>query len=355
MSNEDLQPIYDIVKAKISHDLDPIMLKFGEALETTLQHWTAYKRVHLFDNNREPDILLRIVDGTSFNASVFKHKDRYFVGINEGVLQYSTFYFFSLLSNPALFPEVGSPALETKPKELKPWIDANDFNFSCNQNEVCIPTCKRRSLFALSLALRAAQFVLGHEINHVYRGHYDFWCDHMSLQGSLMQETPSLNLTNEQKETRYLLEWDADQISLNGLIAVNLQSHLVVDESAGDDPPPTQAEIISTCVYATATVIHLLSERERRQGPTEYYPSMMARTLSLRCAVNFLNQMNKNHEDNSRLVNDAVVSAGRDFASTMDVSTSDWKNLVEQAGKKNIQSLQDWKPLAKGLKKFAYS
>jgi hypothetical protein len=192
--------------------------------------------IQLRERNRNTvrGIYIDILNDFSFNAKAFTFKHHEFVGINAGVAISLPVIFLFLLSQPSVFPEIGTPANERPSiSTLDPALiftagSTNNFVLGVTWNpKVAAPSGRARQRYAAYLTTVAWNFLLFHELGHIMRCHLRYLreCGYASQSdaGAIsMQEFEALTSPQINK-IRRILEVDADQIA--GQIQIRAHAH----------------------------------------------------------------------------------------------------------------------------------
>lgn len=192
-------------------DLDPPpILAYTHERLANLRDWAENE---LYDKRPRP-IEFGLICSHEFNAFAYASKpgdpnELDFIGLNIGPIVTLYNIFHRILSRPEAFPDVGNPALETKDRDILPYLTTNikksGFGFQ-------IPNCPIRGQFATELAQIAIGFLFLHELGHLRNGHVDFLRKELSFD--FLPEAFDSKDIKSKNLVWQTLEFDADAAGL---------------------------------------------------------------------------------------------------------------------------------------------
>lgn len=122
-----------------------------------------------------------------------------FIGIHFGTISLISAIFTRMLSNSNILPDIGKSSLETNAGQAYFVPTQEDMtNFS-----PCRPTCRIRDTFSKHLTLTGLDFIFGHEIAHVTKGHF-------GIINKTMHEDPEKRRPKLSPLENQAIELDAD-------------------------------------------------------------------------------------------------------------------------------------------------
>lgn len=131
-----------------------------------------------------PKIICNIVDNDSINAFALKHEDVYVVAFHKGLLYALQNVIAGLFSDESVFSS------RTKDETL-------------------------RGFYSMHLFGLAMDFILEHELSHIFCGHLDYWCNEFDTNALLeIYFTDEIKNTNFDRQT---FEMDSDCTALTRL------------------------------------------------------------------------------------------------------------------------------------------
>ena len=296
-------------------------------------------------------IHLYLLNDGSPNALATKFGDEYFIGINFGAMMLIIDFYLFAMRSPDCFTSIGEPCKEDAPTETFSFFeDMNELAYA--KHEPTFPNCDERSAFGLFLAARSLQFLLAHELNHIYCGHVGFW---KSKLGSQLPITECFlqALSNEENKIRKILEWDADQIAINGCIIVNVAYR---ESRAGLEGLPdvsnSKYDEVFWSVYSAIVMIFLLGEFERRTKlKSEAYPTCAERSANIALVASKVVEMNQ-YTPNQFPAQDAFSQAAKDYITFSNSTPFDIEDLIGSSEPKKMA--KQWGELANELAPHAY-
>ena len=121
---------------------------------------------------RLPAVHFAWIDSPDVNALAFRHRDRYFVGLNAGTLVLLNLVFGRMLGHPEVLTAVGDPAAESAGPPLAGL--GTDARFVTSpDHRVTVPVDATRRRYCLHLRDEAVAFLAAHALAHVSHGHVD--------------------------------------------------------------------------------------------------------------------------------------------------------------------------------------
>jgi hypothetical protein len=152
----------------------------------------------------------------SFNALAISDNTQYAIGINVGAPLLIARYAYCLMSDPAMFPNVGNASREN----IDPYVTGRLREPYDNTKSYgrYLPRDPTRLEAAKQLSLAAYLVLFFHELNHVELGHLDFLDDRHGM--TEYREMPAVPLTPANAAVRRALEWEADLAALNRSLRV---------------------------------------------------------------------------------------------------------------------------------------
>jgi hypothetical protein len=145
----------------------------------------------------------------AFNAVATSEGPRYAIGINIGAALLIARYAYCLMSDPAMFPNVGDPSRE----EVEPYVIASLREpLSTKSYGRYLPRDPTRLEAAKQLSLAAYLMLFFHELNHVELGHLDFARDRFGVIE--YREITAVPISTKDAAVFRALELEADMAAL---------------------------------------------------------------------------------------------------------------------------------------------
>jgi hypothetical protein len=143
------------------------------------------------------------------NAVAFKIDSRYHIGMTTGILYLLNLVFCRMLSDSNLFPFIGSPSEEAD--HLPPLTGYRPegqemYEASIRPNR---PKTDARGSYSSHLHYLAIQFLVGHEIAHITRGHVDYLKSNTG--NGLIAELGTKNAEQNRLIESQTIDFDADR------------------------------------------------------------------------------------------------------------------------------------------------
>ncbi len=167
-----------------------------------------------------PKVYMGIVNDYSFNAVAFKYKDRYFVGLNIGLIRIVKNFYNYLFSRNDVFTEFDAsqeknPDINIRLSDIDNYIDTIGDLFNNYDFEEIAPISIGRKEAAKNFASNALIYLFFHEYAHILHGHLDY-----SIQTN--QNFKFLESTVKHKEGLILqcLEMHADSFAARTTISL---------------------------------------------------------------------------------------------------------------------------------------
>lgn len=154
-----------------------------------------------------PSVHFDFVDNKDINACAFRHRGRYFIGMNSGSVVYLHTLFSRLLSNPRVLPAVGDITREDEARVAPVPIRHGRVHES-SQFAPIIPNDPARQFHYEYLNVVALGFLMSHEITHILHGHVAYCEERLGYRG--ISESRWHTGEPSAAMTRQTLEMDAD-------------------------------------------------------------------------------------------------------------------------------------------------
>jgi hypothetical protein len=155
-----------------------------------------------------PAVYADFVENPEFNARAFKHTDRYFIAIFDGIPFIVSTLVMRMLADGQLFPDVGDPKEEEDNLPLFAAFTPNAARISESKFGVVMPKNAQRQVYAFHLCNSLFDFLAAHEMSHIAHGHAGYLDAECGIpyvsEASWLPGTPSGNLELQ------AMEMDAD-------------------------------------------------------------------------------------------------------------------------------------------------
>jgi hypothetical protein len=148
-----------------------------------------------------------LVNNGAFNAFAMVDRDTDIIAMNLGLLLTLNNLFLAMMSHPDVLPKVGDPSLETSLHYDVQKTTVDIYSASAEAKSLA-PKDPDRNDYALKLSWIARNFILEHEMCHIFNGHVD-WLNQRKKIGAL-EETGALPTSTLSLINRQTLEMDAD-------------------------------------------------------------------------------------------------------------------------------------------------
>jgi hypothetical protein len=203
-------------------------------------------------------IYVDCVEHPEFNAWAAKFSDRYFIGINVGLLRILTAVVFRMLADHRAFREIGDPDGESQSLPLFTRItpDALDCDLTPT-----LPKNALRQVYAMHLCHIVFDFIVAHEVAHVGHGHVDY--DAKQTGVPWISERRSLQGESAAYLESQAMEMDADFTAAEVLVT-NVKRLLALTDQMG----PELASFYATPACAMFDVATAVSIQSRLFGDT---------------------------------------------------------------------------------------
>lgn len=159
-----------------------------------------------------------IIDDYSFNAFATGVGHNYFIGINKGAIATLSLVFNRLLADKAIFPFIGDINNE---KENLPLLENIYINYEATIDSLPLfypPQDPVRNIIAEHMTRLALDFLLGHEMTHIIKGHISYLSQEFKVN---VNDELSLHRI-EKKRQRTIsktMEMDADSFATTMLLS----------------------------------------------------------------------------------------------------------------------------------------
>jgi len=155
-----------------------------------------------------PAVYADFVENPAFNARAFKHTDRYFIAIFDGIPFIVSTLVMRMLADGQLFTHVGDPKEEADNLPLFATFTPNAARISASKLGVVVPKNAQRQIYAFHLCNFMFDFLAAHEMAHIAYGHAGYLDSECGIpyvsEASWLPGTPSGNLELQ------AMEMDAD-------------------------------------------------------------------------------------------------------------------------------------------------
>jgi|GEM_PF-1417432 len=206
----------------------------GKIVEQTQFHsmlFLADKLIEGFKTSeraRDLDIYVDVIDNFSINACVGKKGERYYIGINVGVLVLLSNMLFRMFSSNSILTEVGDASKErvtrkihdAQIRDIQTLLD--DFNEDLTPDETRLAAA---SFFFKSII----EFIVLHEYAHIIDGHIDYCIDTIRVC-KLFEIQPTYAVGFDNPVFQQTIELQADDFAIFGCL------HLLHDTQLGKFP-----------------------------------------------------------------------------------------------------------------------
>lgn len=177
-----------------------------------------------------PDIEFVFINNNEFNAFASVVNNKYYIGINYGVLLILDDIFLKYFSNSGILDHIGDSTSE-KQTEYKLSIlklDSSIQFFELSEPLSILPSDKKRLYNAHLLSDLSLSFIIHHELCHIFRGHINFLTKE-SHKSDFTWDESSITSKEEQLLDKFLLfqtlEMDSDSFATNH--AFNVAHHFI--------------------------------------------------------------------------------------------------------------------------------
>ncbi len=230
------------------------------------------------------------IDNWQFNAWAFQRDERYFIGVDRGVVATLAVLFDRMLADPQVLPFIGDAAEEVADLPLLPDI-GTDFERSVGS----VPPFPRprnpvRRSTAHKLVELALDFLTAHEFAHIANGHVDY----MENQGiSAIDEVGEAGWAPGRREFALItqtMEMDADGTAV--LISLSSEWGKVAGSFPRPGPPWTEfynypGKVSLLWSYAVSSLFRIFGEARLTGGDVtlERYPRPRLRSVMIQQAA----------------------------------------------------------------------
>lgn len=126
-----------------------------------------------------PEVYLGLINDYTFNAIAFKYKEKYFIGLNIGLIRIVKHFYNYLFSRNDVFKEIDcseeeNPSIDINLSEIDNYIDTIGDLFNNYDFENIYPNSKKRKNNAKHFAANAVSYLFFHEYGHIVHGHLDY-------------------------------------------------------------------------------------------------------------------------------------------------------------------------------------
>ena len=220
------------------------------------------------------------INNPHIGAWDFRLNNGYGIGLTSGTLILVGMVFHYMLSTRSLFPRIGLPDAERSSLPPIPWDVLNAETLYGDGVMPVAPLGRERSLYALHLTHQALNFLVGHELAHITRGHVDYL---QNNSGCRFAEGIGWSGTKDTQLIRQALELDADSRSVLARIA---SAHNTFHKNPNGMKPEWANEELSILdwhfdwAFAVSTVFRLFGDRRfRKEDLLDSYPPFPVRQL----------------------------------------------------------------------------
>jgi hypothetical protein len=307
-----------------------------------------------------PPIHFDFVKNGAVNALAFRAEERYFIGMTAGAMSMLHLILDRMLANPRTFQYIGRPAEEDPNLPPVPWDIPDAERLFHSGVRPILPKCPSRRLYALHLSDQALQFLIGHEIAHITRGHVDYLA---SSTGSPFLAELGWAGTPEERLERQAIETDADRRS----VFARCHSALGTAYHAGDQFPswataPLTAEAWQfDWAFAVNTLFRLFGDA-RFSGVDlsmqPYPPLPLRRKMAMDTAMHLLIEAwsEERRPDVSRVLLSSVENTEAAFAAVgAGPSAGGLEDADAPTAREHISRINEcWRGIRSKLKPFSF-
>lgn len=294
-----------------------------------------------------PDVYINLISNTLLNAHARKFEQNYFIGINAGTVFLIEETFLKIISNKHLTEENYSKINI----EVNNGINYNPY-FSTEILGIAIEDDYQKAINHIKIVL---QFLIYHELCHIYRGHVDYIQKELSLDSiSEIDDSPDYVFNINLKQT---LEMDADSLSTKSFYETS-------EYLLQNDPLFSQEDYLYEYVYSIYCFFRIfgfyslkISEIKSSTHP----PASIRISFILDHIATIMLELNKSEYERNKII-DKILQAIKDaendvcnitfFENQLDSFKEIYRDDKIKKYKSNI--LKNWQTLKPDLEKYTF-